>query len=479
MNKYILSTLMFSAILALSSCKKFLEEQSQSDVIPKTAQALDEMLLGAVYANVIPQPYNSTQRLIDDDVTQNAYFSTSNNRIGVYTWQPESALEDNRMANPYVWAGLYSRVIGSNIVLEYLPKVSGTLAEKENVAGQAYLMRAYYYFMLVNYYGKPYTDRLSNPNQDLGVPIILSGNLSLEGKPRNTVAEVYQQILSDLNQGIILLERSGKNNNRYRINHIAGYLLASRVHLHMGNWQKVIDAANNVLSRKSELMNLATWGAANPDTKPIVDLQNVETIWGHGLYADVYRYSNGVGEEGNYRLSDALLALFDPGDLRNGIYFNNKLSFKRTNPSLPGKVSEAFRVSEALLNRAEAYAQLNKLGQAANGQLALNDLNALREKRFNTATYQRLSYSGADDLLQKCVDEKRREFFGEEAHRWFDLRRLGMPIVRHIVYVSDAQALTYTLEERDPAYLMQIPKDVLDRNRELIANPAPDLRVGL
>jgi starch-binding outer membrane protein, SusD/RagB family len=479
MNKYILTTLIFSLILMLSSCKKFLEEQSQSDVIPKTAQALNEMLLGAVYTNVTPHPYNGTQRLLDDDVTQNAHYSISNNLIGVYTWQPESALEDNRMANPEVWGGLYSRIIGSNLVLQYLPKVNGTIAEKENVAGQAYLMRAYYYFMLVNYFGKPYTDRLSNPDQDPGVPLILSGNLSLEGKPRNTVAKVYQQVLSDLEEGISLLERNGKNNNRYRINHVAGYLLASRVHLYMGNWQKVIDAANHVLSRRSELMNLATWGVANPDTKPIVDLQNVETIWGHGSYDAVYRPSTGQTEEFNYRLSDELLSLFEEGDLRSGIYFKNKQSAKRTSLALPDKVSEAFRVSEALLNRAEAYAQLNKLGQSANAQLALNDLNTLRKNRFSTASYRDLSATDANDLLQKCADERRREFFVEEAHRWFDLRRSGMPAIKHIVYVSDAQSLTYTLGERDPAYLMQIPKKVLDKNPKLIANPMPDLRVGL
>jgi hypothetical protein len=328
--------------------------------------------------------------------------------------------------------------------------------------------------MLVNYFGKPYTDRLSNPEQDLAVPIMLDGNLSLEGKPRNTVSEVYTQILSDLDNGIQLLERSGKNNNLFRISHVGGYLLASRVYVNMGNWPKAIEAATNVLNRKSTLMDLSTWGTVNQNTKPIVELQNIETIWGHGDVSVIPR----SGEDTNYRLSDGLLSIFEPGDLRSTVYIANKRSIKRTITAGIAKVGQAFRVSEALLNRAEAYAQLNKLGQANYGQLALNDLNTLRKKRFTTATYQDLTSTGADDLLLKCTLEKRREFFDEEAHRWFDLRRSGMPEIKHVYYPNNAQSLTYTLKERDPAYLLQIPMSILNLNPKLVPNPLPAVRQG-
>lgn len=477
MKKYILLSLSLSAVLSLSSCKKFLEEQSQTDVIPKNARDLNELLIGEAYNTNGTISFDASLRLLDDDVTQDAFYNVTNNLFGAYTWQPETALEPDMMVGAQVWFMRYPRIMTCNLVLEYLPEMSGTTAEKENVEGQAYLLRAYNYFLLVNYYGKPYTDALSDPEQDLGVPLILTGNLSLEGKPRNTVAEVYRQILSDLEKGIPLMERSGKNNNPFRISHIGGYLLASRVHLYMGNWQKAIEAASNVLSRKSALMDLASWGAAAQDTKTIISMQNQEAIWGHGQPQGVIVH-DALSEENNYRLSDELLALFEPGDLRTSIYIRNKRSIKRPSLVVNARVAETFRVSEALLNRAEAYAQLNKLGQTANEQLALNDLNLLRKKRFATASYQDLSITSPDDLLQKCREERRRELFGEEQHRWFDLRRYGMPAFGHVVYESNAQSATYFLKERDPAYLLQIPQDVLQKNPKLIPNPVPEVRTG-
>jgi hypothetical protein len=473
MKRYLLLLPLFALVLSFSSCKKFLEEQSQTDVIPKTANDLNELLIGGAYMSASAESSSQTLRMIDDDVAMDAFLFTAT-RFGVYTWQPEASILPAQVAGATLWNFRYPKIMTCNLVLQYAAKVSGTTAEIENVEGQAYLLRALNYFMLVNYYGKPYTDRLSNPEEDLGVPILLDGNLSLEGKPRNTVVQVYRQILSDLDKGIELLERSGKNNSLFRINHIAGYLLASRVHLHMGNWEKSIEAANNVLSRKSTLMDLSSWGTPNQNTKPIVDLPNVETIWGHGELDVIPSVSEDMG----YRLSEDLISSFEPGDLRSTIYISNKRSIKRATVSNFAKTGQAFRVSEALLNRAEAYAQLNKLGQTANAQLALNDLNTLRKKRFSAATYQDLTSDGADDLIRKCTLEKRREFFDEESHRWFDLRRMGMPAIKHVYYTSNVQSLTYTLQERDPAYLLQIPRFVLERNPKLVSNPAPALRNG-
>jgi hypothetical protein len=475
MKRHILILSLLIAILSLSSCKKFLEEQSQTDVIPKNAEDLNQLLMGSAYV-ASGNPAELSLRMMDDDITQDGFLITdaSSVRFGSYTWQPEGRVVAAEIAGTDAWKLRYPQIMTCNLVLQYSSKVSGTKAEIENVQGQAYLLRAYHYFMLVNYFGKPYTDRLSNPEQDLAVPIMLDGNLSLEGKPRNTVSEVYTQILSDLDNGIQLLERSGKNNNLFRISHVGGYLLASRVYVNMGNWPKAIEAATNVLNRKSTLMDLSTWGTVNQNTKPIVELQNIETIWGHGDVSVIPR----SGEDTNYRLSDGLLSIFEPGDLRSTVYIANKRSIKRTITAGIAKVGQAFRVSEALLNRAEAYAQLNKLGQANYGQLALNDLNTLRKKRFTTATYQDLTSTGADDLLLKCTLEKRREFFDEEAHRWFDLRRSGMPEIKHVYYPNNAQSLTYTLKERDPAYLLQIPMSILNLNPKLVPNPLPAVRQG-
>lgn len=464
--------LLLSALLPVSSCKKFLEEQSQTDIIPKSASSLNELLIGAAYTS--SGGVDATLRLIDDNIAEEKFFLTGE-MFPAYTWQPQTAGKSDKVAGSVIWLSLYPMILGCNSVLQYAPKVTGTKAEIENVEGQAYLLRAFYYYQLVNLYGKPYSDRLSNPSTDPAIPLMLSADLSFEGKKRNTVAEVYQQILQDLDKGILLLERSGKNNNVFRINHIAGYLLASRIHLQMGNWQKAIEATTAVLNYKSDLMDLPNWGTPDQNNKPVVDGQNIESIWIYGPSRAVVFSQNSEGM--NYRLSENLLSHFENGDLRTSIYIKDRRSIKRPVATL-AKVGQAFRVAEALLNRAEAYAQLNKLGQTRNAELALNDLNTLRKKRFRPDAYYDLVAADADDLLKKCFDEKRRELFDEDCHRWFDLRRTGMPAINHVYYENNVQTAVYTLQERDPAYVLQIPKVAMERNPNLTPNPEPAPRTG-
>jgi starch-binding outer membrane protein, SusD/RagB family len=247
--------------------------------------------------------------------------------------------------------------------------------------------------------------------------------------------------------------------------------------LYMGNWEKSIEAATNVLNRKSDLMNLNTWGGADQNNKPIVGTQNQEVVWVYGSPHEAVFSTGQQTEAHQYTLSNELLSSYETGDLRASIYIKNKRSMKRPLVAV-AKVAQAFRISEALLNRAEAHAQLNKLGQTQHAQLALNDLNTLRKKRFTPDSYHDLVSTDADDLLQKCYEEKRREFFGEECHRWFDLRRHGMPSIAHFYRESNTLTLKYVLEDHDPAYVLQIPKGVLEKNTKLTPNPDPAPRIG-
>jgi len=467
--------LLLPVLFLVSSCKKFLEEQSQTDIIPRSASALNELLVGAAYKNNNSPGTDGTLRMLDDDVTQDHFVDRDGDRSVAFQWQPQTAGKPDAVGGAQSWSAVYPRILACNIVLDYSTKVSGTIAEIENAAGQAYLLRAYYYFKLVNLYGKPYTDRNSKPAQDLGVPLILSSDLSFDGKTRNTVAEVYQQVQNDLAKGIEFLERNGKNNNIARISPVAGHLLSSRVQLYMGNWQKAIDEASIVLDRKSDLVDLRSWGAGNQNGKPFINKQNPEALWAFGTTDDVIPFTD---LDANYRLSDDLLTIFENGDLRTSVYIGSKQSIKRPTLGYITTVGQNFRVSEALLNRAEAYAQLNKLGQTGNAQLALNDLNTLRKKRFSVESYADLTSSSADDLLDKCYKEKRREFFCEEQHRWFDLRRHGMPSITHFWHPSNAQTLSFVLADHDPAYVLQIPKDATDKNKNLVLNPDPAVRTG-
>jgi hypothetical protein len=108
-----------------------------------------------------------------------------------------------------------------------------------------------------------------------------------------------------------------------------------------------------------------------------------------------------------------------------------------------------FRVAEMLLIQAEA--RLN--GAPGDPLVPFNQL----------ITSRGLTAVGAltlDDIL----DERRREL-AFEGHRFFDLKRLGRPIVK------DAAVGGNTIPYSDPRFLDDIDPDDLDDNSQLVQNP--------
>ena len=139
--------------------------------------------------------------------------------------------------------------------------------------------------------------------------------------------------------------------------------------------------------------------------------------------------------------------------------------------------TRGIRTAELYLNRAEAYVRkFMETGEDNYRTLALDDLNRLRENRYDTrnVTYTKVDIADADELLQFYKDERRRELCFEE-HRWFDLRRYGMPSFSREWWDNGVLVKQYTLEKNDPSYTLPVPQAVIEQNRKLeqnkLANP--------
>ena len=90
-------------------------------------------------------------------------------------------------------------------------------------------------------------------NTQLGVPISLNGNLDFSGNldlARNTVEEVYNQIISDLNDAYALLP---SDNDVFADKYSAKALLA-RVYLQQSNFAAARDAADEVIENSGHVM---------------------------------------------------------------------------------------------------------------------------------------------------------------------------------------------------------------------------------
>ena len=472
-----------------SACDSFLEKTPQDEMIPESTTSFNELLWGEGYP-AEGRAMDVVCSYLSDEYTSLYSSGRSDEALlyqNFYTWQPlayEIALDAEEQGGYGMtggmncWENYYKRVLGCNIALKYADGSIGTDEDKERLKGEALVLRAFYYFQLVNYYALPYSnkDSLTNP----GVPIVLSPDIVETGSPRNTVSEVYRQILSDLNEGIRLLEMRGRESAVYRLNALSAHLLASRVYLYMENWDAALMHSRYVMERK-DLVDLT----GELPTLKVLENGNKEIIWMYGAKQNWYNVGGSATD--SYCPSNELMKLFEQTapakDCRLEYYFSDITDWI-TGEVVGQKVDkwaaksvtfgQAFRVAEAWLNGCEALLQkYKKTGDAQAGQEGLDLLNALRAKRIfpgDGEVLDEIPMQEADDLLKIYREERQRELCFE-GQRWFDLRRFGMPEIKKIWQLNEQQNETYVLREGDPMYVLSIPSEAIDRNGKLEQNP--------
>lgn len=518
MRKIIYISIIFILAVSNYSCKKFLEESSQDEIVPTTVQDLGYLMSGEGYPYQVD--LNTLVNMLSDDVMCNGGQGQTNfvpvTRYGKapYSWT-KTMFEDvitmemtaKEVANP--WQLFYEQISACNVVLDHVDKVSGSQQERQHLKGEALAMRGFYYFYLVNLFGKPYAAHGSNPNKDLAVPLKLNMAVTDKLQLRNTVAEVYQQIEADLLEAKQLMEVNPRDAGVYKMSPLAVDVLLSRVYLYQNRWDEAIEFATKGLTIKSTLSQLSGFAKTpgyynfnnglgddyNRMYDPSISTEIVFAYKAMGagvgsskLFPSSIYPGYSATLKPPYAPADGLMSLYDTrpmssnnsyiGDIRPRLYFAYSAYFDWSTfqagflPFNGGQGGAGIRIAELYLNRAEALTQRVLLnGNAADRIAALNDLNTLRSARYDTRqTYVPVAIGDARELLAFCREERRREF-PFEGHRWFDLRRYGMPALARTYSEESGNNQTFSLTVSDPRYTLPIPKAVLDRNGLLTQNP--------
>ncbi len=183
----------------------------------------------------------------------------------------------------YSWFFYYNIIASANNIINAAPALQMS-DELHNVLGQAYAYRAWGHFELVKFFGKAYM--IGNPSTDLGVPIMTATEPPYEGKARNTVQEVYDQIIDDLDEAITHFGSASSRTDLSHLNIDVANGIAARVYLTIGDWPKAVThakAARQNYSLMSEAQYKAGFG----------DWNNPEWIWGSKMIQDqtAYYYS--------------------------------------------------------------------------------------------------------------------------------------------------------------------------------------------
>ena len=506
-------------VWCFAACSGFLEEYSQDLSRVESYTDLDEVLLGDAYLPVgrvwrsgnsinVENKYFQVAHYMSDELTVYTWSKEGDNgfqeeMFGWHTWQQNvglNAAENIWGAEDTDWNEAYHCINTCNMVLDDIDKQPAENEkqelEKSRIKGEACFLRALYYFTLINLYGEPYcSENLEKP----GIPLKLTSYVEDREYRTNTIREVYEQILKDLDGAEICLEKTVVKNHPYRADITAVYLLKSRFYLYMQNWEQAYKYARKVLEKNNNLLDLNDLSDEGQDVFDKLSPETIFSMGGHILASSIYN-KRGFDRWHEwesapvYVISDDLAAAFEegPNDLRTKYYIMKDVvggTFR--NPTYSDawvfrkivgwelndkEISDhfLFRTSEAYLNAAEAAAYLGE------EEIARDLLKTLRDHRMLSS--RTLTESG-ENLISFIRKERQRELC-LEGHRWNDLRRYMVcekyPYSKAITHYYTKFHLTgpeysrkYVLKENDPAYTLALPREVLDFQNTLGKNHRP------
>ncbi|MFR7878725.1 MAG: RagB/SusD family nutrient uptake outer membrane protein, partial [Butyricimonas paravirosa] len=125
-----------------------------------------------------------------------------------------------------------------NIVIDALPTMEVQDSGKFNhLAGQAYALRAYNYWCLVNTYAVPYAEENM---EKAGVILRTTPQVDIQARKRSTLRETYKLINEDFEKAEKYMEGSTAADNIHLLTKPAVWLLGSRIALFQENWDEVI-----------------------------------------------------------------------------------------------------------------------------------------------------------------------------------------------------------------------------------------------
>jgi starch-binding outer membrane protein, SusD/RagB family len=474
--KNIKNIILLLSLVLLSSCNGFLEKapilDQSTDITMSTYAGLNSAVAGAYgplysttwygadYVITGEMRSGNGRREADGDFQSNRY-------IGDYNWNYSEDVTSGMWGMAYYVISAVNNVLAN---LEGKEAEGVTTQDLNNLKAECLFLRALSHFDIVRLYGQPYTSGATT----LGVPVVLVTDPN--GKPaRNTVEEVYKQIVTDLLDAEAAIDptytRKGVVDVKSSADIYSIQALLARVYSSMGDWANAAKYASKVIDSKkfnvwTPEQYLTAWSKniADKDGEVIFEVygkksneyygswENIQYVTSPEGYADA-----GVSKDVTslYTATDvrAKLLTTDKNNASGGLLWSKKYAGKGDGTPDCSNII-VLRLSEMYLIRAEAA-----INGAETGSTAEADINAVREKRGLSSI---LAASKAD--IQK---EYRLEFL-YEGHYFFDLARWGLPVNR-VDYTGDIKNQNVEF----PSYLWALPiaKRELEVNENLEQNP--------
>lgn len=405
--------LLLSVSLLLGSCKKFLDTGAQPSSLTEENAFIDSstatgtvLALYSTIGNSRPQnnsvPFNIVKygMMSADD----AYFLTNSSFDN---------FKNNTLAAGgdlgTLWISLYQHIGRANYIIKNLNS-STTLSSsvKNQLMGETKFWRAWSYFYLTNFFG--------------AVPIVTTTDALENAKlPRSPQSQVYELILSDLNESKSLLTDRYVSVERARANKKAATAMLARVYFYQQKWTEAERESSEVIADNNYKIK-TNLDSVFERTSPELILQIANstgvTSWG-GEFIPASTTPNVV-------LYDTLAKTFEANDKRKvswtkpidygGITYYYPSKFKQRSGNAGNEYHLVLRLAEMYLIRSEARANLNNISGA------VDDINVIRDRAGLDDLEDTIT---KDQLISALEHERWVELFTEWSDRWFNLKRTG------------------------------------------------------
>ncbi len=328
------------------------------------------------------------------------------------------------------WLDAYQTINILNNVLSALDRVNDS--DRNTVEGEALFMRGLLYFELIRFYALPY--EAGQVNSQTGVPLVLTPTRGITDDSyvaRNTVDEVYNQILADLTRAASILPSS----NSWRASSGAANAILARVYLQRGEYQNALNAANAVIE-SGEYALLGDYADVfNRDANSSEDIFAIQNTTQDGTNAmnTFWSIPDFGGRDGDIEIFQGHLDLYDPADTRLALFFmgNGAMRSGKWNNQF-GNVG-VVRLAEMYLVRAECNIRLG----SSTGAAPVDDYNAV---------HTRAGLPAATDVTLEDVLFERRLELAHEGAKIHDIKRLGQSVGG---FAYNANELVFPIPQRE------------------------------
>lgn len=461
----------------LFSCKKtFLEVTPKGKLIAQKVSDYNLLLSNLDFVNI---GGNAQAAMGDEIAAVEPFFSGSTLKTQrLFRWD-DVVYEPNEDADE-MKVPLQNIYMFNKIINEVPAATDGFEQDKLSIAAEAMAGRAWTYFLLINYFGKPYNAATSA--SDPGFPIVKQADVTETKFTRATVKEVYDFIVSDLTTAIPNLP--AKTTHRLRMSKAAGEGLLAKVYMFMGKFSEALpllnaaftDINNSVIPVRlydynvtfatgGMFMPIGLFGPAYPNIP-----NNEENVFGKQATSSWTFVNNELV------ITKQTADLYAATDLRLKFYTNTAYSGPvYPNGMLrrfgPGSIQYGVVLPDLYLLRAECKARLNDLPGAK------ADLEILRGKRMPVANADVPSAIAGQQLpLLKFIMEERIREFAVLGYRWFDMRRLSVdPLFSGATYTHSLYSATGTVNAtytlKPVRFTLRFSQKVTDENPGMENNP--------